>query len=134
MDDVDSSAFDVKLYVESALKTQPLTSLLDEDDKLVHEIQSLDSDMQNLVHENYNKFISATDTIRKMKHNVEDMEMELHNLIANMDAMQDCSHSVNEKLSDQYVKVGHAFIKHLIGPTPTGSLHACLPAIPWRAW
>ena len=36
------------------------------------EIQSLDSDMQNLVHENYNKFISATDTIRKMKHNVEE--------------------------------------------------------------
>ena len=50
------------------------------------EIQSLDSDMQNLVHENYNKFISATDTIRKMKHNVEDMESELHNLIKNMDA------------------------------------------------
>ena len=69
------------------------------------EIQSLDSDMQNLVHENYNKFISATDTIRKMKHNVEDMESELHNLIKNMDAMQECSHAVNERLSDQYSKV-----------------------------
>ena len=31
------------------------------------EIRSLDSEMQTLVYENYNKFISATDTIRKVK-------------------------------------------------------------------
>jgi hypothetical protein len=30
------------------------------------EIKALDSDMQTLVYENYNKFISATDTIRKV--------------------------------------------------------------------
>ena len=30
------------------------------------EIKSLDSDMQTLVYENYNKFISATDTIKKV--------------------------------------------------------------------
>lgn len=30
------------------------------------EIRSLDSEMQTLVYENYNKFISATDTIRKV--------------------------------------------------------------------
>lgn len=38
---------------------------------MVSEIKSLDSDMQMLVYENYNKFISATDTIRKMKNRVE---------------------------------------------------------------
>ena len=31
------------------------------------EIKSLDSDMQTLVYENYNKFISATDTIKKVR-------------------------------------------------------------------
>lgn len=30
------------------------------------EIRSLDSDMQTLVYENYNKFISATETIREV--------------------------------------------------------------------
>ena len=30
------------------------------------EIRALDSEMQTLVYENYNKFISATDTIRKV--------------------------------------------------------------------
>ena len=35
--------------------------------EVVKEIHSLDSDMQTLVYENYNKFISATDTINKMR-------------------------------------------------------------------
>jgi len=30
------------------------------------EIRTLDSEMQTLVYENYNKFISATDTIKKV--------------------------------------------------------------------
>jgi len=48
------------------------------------EIKSLDSDMQMLVYENYNKFISATDTIRSMKCSVEEMDakmLTLKNLI-----------------------------------------------------
>lgn len=44
-----------------------LNELLEKDNKLIHEIKTLDSDMQMLVYENYNKFISATDTIRQMK-------------------------------------------------------------------
>ena len=34
---------------------------------MVRDIKALDSDMQTLVYENYNKFISATDTIRKVR-------------------------------------------------------------------
>lgn len=34
--------------------------------QIYRQIQSLDSEMQTLVYENYNKFISATDTIRKV--------------------------------------------------------------------
>lgn len=48
------------------------------------EIKALDSDMQMLVYENYNKFISATDTIRSMKCSVEEMDskmLTLKNLI-----------------------------------------------------
>ena len=39
---------------------------MDEEQKMVKDIRGLDSDMQTLVYENYNKFISATDTIRKV--------------------------------------------------------------------
>lgn len=40
-------------------------------------IQALDSDMQMLVYENYNKFISATETIKRMKSNVDGMDEDL---------------------------------------------------------
>lgn len=53
------------------------TELIAEDTKMVHEIRSLDSDMQMLVYENYNKFISATETIKRMKNNVEAMETDI---------------------------------------------------------
>ncbi len=46
-------------------------SLLKLDDEMVRFIKKLDSDIRMLVYENYNKFIDATDTIRKMKQNVE---------------------------------------------------------------
>ena len=40
--------------------------------------------MQSLVYDNYNKFISATDTIRKMKTQVETMESDMKRLEDNM--------------------------------------------------
>lgn len=49
------------------LETQGLNELMRQDDQLIREIKELDTNMQMLVYENYNKFISATDTIRKMK-------------------------------------------------------------------
>jgi hypothetical protein len=41
---------------------------MDHEIEIVRDIQALHSDMQTLVYENYNKFISATDTIRKVPH------------------------------------------------------------------
>lgn len=46
------------------------------------EIKSLDGDMQMLVYENYNKFISATDTIRNMKSNVDGMGANMEELMS----------------------------------------------------
>ena len=39
---------------------------MDVETEIVRETRKLDSEMQTLVSENYNKFISATDTIRKV--------------------------------------------------------------------
>lgn len=54
-----------------------MEELISEDAKMIHEIRSLDSDMQMLVYENYNKFISATETIKRMKSNVETMDDDM---------------------------------------------------------
>lgn len=39
---------------------------MDKEAEVVRETHLLHSDMQTLVYENYNKFISATDTIKKV--------------------------------------------------------------------
>jgi hypothetical protein len=39
---------------------------MDMENDIVKQIRSLDGEMQTLVYENYNKFINATDTIRKV--------------------------------------------------------------------
>jgi len=43
---------------------------MDREGEVVRDTQLLHSDMQTLVYENYNKFISATDTIRKVSASV----------------------------------------------------------------
>ena len=65
--DLDADTFDVKVYTKHLLQNAPLSQLLEEDDKMVHEIRTLDADMQLLVYDNYSKFIGATDTIKDMK-------------------------------------------------------------------
>jgi hypothetical protein len=64
---INSPSFQPQRYVKHLLQTGSMDTLLRKDDELVFEVKSLDSDMQMLVYENYNKFIAATDTIRKMK-------------------------------------------------------------------
>jgi vacuolar protein sorting-associated protein 51 len=50
-------------------------------------MQNLDSDMQMLVYENYNKFISATETIKRMKSNVEAMDGDMSDVREKMDTI-----------------------------------------------
>ena len=67
-------------YVSQLLRTTRLDNLLMKHIEMSSEIKSLNSDMQMLVYENYNKFISATDTIRSMKSNVDGMDSNMHQL------------------------------------------------------
>ena len=71
---IDGAGFNVDKYVSGLLAHKSLPELMQRGIAMVSEIKSLDSDMQMLVYENYNKFISATDTIRQMKQRVEEME------------------------------------------------------------
>ncbi|GCB85094.1 hypothetical protein scyTo_0025796, partial [Scyliorhinus torazame] len=72
---------------------------------MVKHIRSLDSDMQTLVYENYNKFISATDTIRKMKNDFKKMEDEMDCLATNMAAITEFSARISNTLQDQHQQI-----------------------------
>ena len=72
--------------------------LMDSEASIYKQIQSLDSEMQTLVYENYNKFISATDTIRKMKVDFKKMEDEMELLADNMTSITAFSGTVSDTL------------------------------------
>ncbi|ORX52382.1 hypothetical protein DM01DRAFT_1336753 [Hesseltinella vesiculosa] len=77
---MDDAYFDGLKYFAKLVKEQPLNNLIKADNDLVAEVQEIEGDMKTLVYENYSKFISATDTIRKMKSNVEQMESAMDKL------------------------------------------------------
>lgn len=57
---MDSPAFNADYHIQQMLRGLSLERLLAEHRGMAREIKNLDSDMQQLVYENYNKFITAT--------------------------------------------------------------------------
>lgn len=81
---LDSPAFNPDRHIAHMIQTYSIDRLMAEHKGMAKEIKNLDSDMQQLVYENYNKFIAATDTIRSMKSNVDSMETDIDQLRSNM--------------------------------------------------
>jgi len=71
-------------HVAQMLRNSSLEQLLGEHRTSAKEIKNLESDIQQLVYENYSKFISATNTIRAMKARVDEAMPELHHLKSTM--------------------------------------------------
>lgn len=67
---------------------------------IVRDTQTLHSEMQTLVYENYNKFISATETIRKMKTDFKEMENEMKKLADNMSSISESSDHITGSLQE----------------------------------
>ena len=53
--DINSPDFDPDMYVSRLVSEASLSQLLAQEGEVVRQIQGLDSDMQTLVYENYNK-------------------------------------------------------------------------------
>jgi len=72
--DMSSSKFNSHAYFSHLKDKRTLNELMDIEALLARETRKYDTDMQNLVMENYNKFILATDTIGKLKTDFHEME------------------------------------------------------------
>lgn len=73
---------------------------MDTEALIVKDTQTLHSEMQTLVYENYNKFISATETIRKMKTDFKKMEHEMKKLADNMAEITESSDQITGTLQE----------------------------------
>ncbi len=102
---LDAGAFDRERYVISQLEKLKVAELLDKDAQLMHDIRNLDSDMQMLVYENYNKFIAATETIKRMKNNVEDMDTDMSSIDGSMKSISGGSSKLDDSLASKRSKV-----------------------------
>ena len=103
--DLDSANFAAESYVQSVLKSKTLPQLVHHSNELSLEIKELDSDTQMLVYENYNKFISATETIQDMKSKVDSMEGEMGRLAAAVSEITESSARINDNLSDRRLRI-----------------------------
>lgn len=69
--ELDASDFNADAYVKSVLAGHGLEGVLRVEAGLVNEIKGLDGERKALVYDNYSKLIAATDTIRKMRDNMD---------------------------------------------------------------
>jgi len=102
---IENPEFDAVNAFYDLISTHSLEELLLLENNLVSEVRTLDGNMQTLVYENYNKFISATDTIRDMKSNVERMEEQMNKLSQNMSRIQELSKSVEDSTSTRQSEI-----------------------------
>ncbi|XP_022846473.1 vacuolar protein sorting-associated protein 51 homolog [Olea europaea var. sylvestris] len=65
---------------------------------MIFEIKNLNTDLQILVYKNYNKFISATDAIKRMKNNINSMEANMEQLNEKILSVQSRRDGVNPSL------------------------------------
>lgn len=111
---IDSPGFDPESYVTKLLRESRLTHLIDKEQLLTKQIKTLDNEMQTLVYENYNKFISATDTIRQMKKDFKTMEDEMTHLISTMSTINTSSHQIHQTLDNRRREIRKLTSIHLL--------------------
>ncbi|KAL2507576.1 Vps51/Vps67 family (components of vesicular transport) protein [Forsythia ovata] len=98
LDTINATSFDADHYMNLLVQKANLEELLKKHVEMASEIKNLDTDLQTLVYENYNKFISATDAIKRMKNNINGMEAKMEQLTEKMMSVQSRSDGVNTSL------------------------------------
>ncbi|XP_059475616.1 vacuolar protein sorting-associated protein 51 homolog [Neocloeon triangulifer] len=103
--DINKPNFNPELYIQTVFKRCSLREVMEREASIIKDTQTLHSDMQTLVYENYNKFISASDTIKKMTNDFKEMESEMDLLAANMNSIASFSDQISTTLHDTRQKL-----------------------------
>ncbi|CAI4228497.1 unnamed protein product [Auanema sp. JU1783] len=87
--DITSPDFDVDVYLSQQLREKSLDELVKEEEEMVTSVRRLDSDIHQLVYENYNKFLTATNTVRKIQDEFNLLDNEMDSLGSSMKQISD---------------------------------------------
>lgn len=75
--DLNSPDFNMQAFFSTSVRSCTLRELLRLTNELEGEVRVLERDIQTLVYENYGKFLSATETVRRVRHAMSDVEGQL---------------------------------------------------------
>uniref|UniRef100_A0A914C6A9 Vacuolar protein sorting-associated protein 51 homolog n=1 Tax=Acrobeloides nanus TaxID=290746 RepID=A0A914C6A9_9BILA len=92
---LNSTVFEPEAYVSNLLKRKGLDELVAVEEDMVQNVRRLDAEMQQLVYENYNKFLTATNTVRNMQIEFSNMDEEMKTLTESMKQISTLSGSLN---------------------------------------
>eukprot|EP00842_Homolaphlyctis_polyrhiza_P005224 jgi/Hompol1/5702/HPOL_004640-RA len=103
--DIDSEGYHAELAFNLMSKELSLPDMIRKYNQIVSEIKDLDGGMKTLVYENYSKFIAATETIRKMKSNSEEMESQISLLEKKITEITVSADAIHTSLAPQRAKI-----------------------------
>lgn len=103
--DLDSATYNVEQHAAEILRAHSLPDLIAYRMTIDREGRALQEEMEALVTTEYRKFITATDTIRKMKGSVIEMDKAMERLTKETNAMGGSSALVNQNLQENRGKI-----------------------------
>ncbi|KAL8651181.1 MAG: hypothetical protein Q9210_003397, partial [Variospora velana] len=99
--ELDAPGFDAEAYVAEVLGRESLQGLLKIESGLINEIRGLDGEKKALVYDNYSKLITATDTIRKMRTNMDPLIPTTSTLAPAISHIAETAASLAESLQER---------------------------------
>ncbi|KAK8050463.1 hypothetical protein PG994_012193 [Apiospora phragmitis] len=99
--EMDGESFDADAYITKALAESGMEDLLKLYTKTLGEIRALDAEKKALVYDNYSKLISATETIRKMRTNMDPLNPMASTLDPAIAQIYSQASSIRESLRGQ---------------------------------
>ncbi|CAP24855.2 Protein CBR-VPS-51 [Caenorhabditis briggsae] len=119
--DVTKPDFDVDAYVVKLLREKTLDGLVKEEEEMVSAVRRLDSDVHQIVYENYNKFLTATNTVRKIQDEFTQLDSEMKSLSQSMSSISSLIGSLDGVLGekrDDILQLGSSYkvvnsLKHI---------------------
>ncbi|KAH8590878.1 Vps51/Vps67-domain-containing protein [Bisporella sp. PMI_857] len=98
--EMDSKTFDAQSYINNVLETQTLGELLKTYNGVLTDIRALDAEKKALVYDNYSKLITATETIRKMRTNMDPLNPMASTLDPAIASIYERAEGIKEELRE----------------------------------
>ncbi|KAG9243977.1 Vps51/Vps67-domain-containing protein [Calycina marina] len=98
--EMDSPSFNATTYIKHVLETQTLGELLKTYNGVLTDIRALDAEKKALVYDNYSKLITATETIRRMRLNMDPLNPMARTLDPAIAGIYERAEGIKEELKE----------------------------------